>query len=207
MVRLRTMAGTRLLWLFNFMMAVFISLLVISSSCSIACFLFSKLMHYWLILLFFVQSPYSSVPSLAWYRFSNYPAMYCLVSPGPVVCLPSFVIVLYSMLLDSCFPDRVGVNLGQIVYFFQFSFHLFCFRILYCFPGVVFGFPIIEFLFFVFLHMFHFWRLFGMFPCCFLFCPGLFYLIVGCGFCFICSYFSYSCSVIEDLLMVVSTAS
>ena len=48
-----------------------------------------------------VNSSYSWVPGLAWYRFSKYVAMCSLVSSGFVISLPSSVMVLYS---SSLFP-------------------------------------------------------------------------------------------------------
>ena len=67
-------------------------------------FLYNSCVSFIAVIIFLVDSSYSGVPGLAWYRFSKYLAMCSFVSSGSVSSFPSSVIVLYSssLLLLAC---------------------------------------------------------------------------------------------------------
>ena len=67
-------------------------------------FLYSSCVSFVAVIIFLVDSSYSGVPGLPWYRFSKYLAICSFVSSGSVNSFPSSVIVLYSnsLLLLAC---------------------------------------------------------------------------------------------------------
>ena len=87
----------------SFLIASFISLLVIGSWSGPG-FLYNSCVSFIAVIIFLVDSSYSGVPGLAWYRFSKYLAICSFVSSGSVNSFPSSVIVLYSnsLLLLAC---------------------------------------------------------------------------------------------------------
>ena len=99
-ISLGILSGPRLFLLLSFLIAPFSSWITIGS-CSVPGFVYCCWVFLMVAVIILVDSSYSWVPGLAWYRFSKYVAMCSFVSSGFIISLPSSVMVLYS---SSLFP-------------------------------------------------------------------------------------------------------